>query len=166
MIFLDLFLIENMPEPGIKRKLKAILYDTAFRAASVCIDYKYPSPPILEESKNNGELRRYYSFRRILGFFFSIFGTTRFYLKICEKLANQKEETRWVGIPSDSGYLSRIYPREMMTRFADADFCGYKMKVPEDWDAYLKYEYGDYMQIPPPEKREVHSAYKIGFGNE
>ena len=163
MVFIDLFLLENVPAPGLKRKLKAAVYNTAFKAASVCLDYRYPSPPILEKSREDRELKKYYSFRRAAGLIFSLFGSMKFYLKICEMIADQKEVTDWVGIPSDSGYLDRIYPRELMTSFTDAEFCGYRMKVPQDYDAYLKAEYGDYMQIPPPEKREVHSAYKVDF---
>ena len=164
MIFVDLFLIENVPPPGLKRKLKAFLYNTAFKASSVCVDYRFPSPPILEKSASDPELRRYYSLRRFFGFFFSHLGGMRFYLKICEKLAAQEKESDWLGIPSDSGYLDRIYPRALFTSLSETEFCGYRMKVPGDWDAYLKNEYGDYMQIPPPDKREVHSAYKIDFG--
>ena len=163
MIFVDLFLIENVPAKGWKRKFKALAYNTAFRAASVCLDYKYPSPLILEKSRTERELKQYYSFRRFAGFFFSLFGSISFYLKICESLADQREETDWVGIPSDSGYLDRIYPRKLLTEFTEADFCGYKFKIPLDYDSYLKAEYGDYMQIPPPEKREIHSAYIINF---
>ena len=164
MIFVDVFLIENVPDPGLKRRLKAIVYDTAFKAASVCLDFRYPSPPIMEKCKTDRELKKYYSFRRRVGFFFSLFGSLRFYLKICESLANQKKETDWFGIPSDSGYLDRIYPRRLFTELTEIEFCGYPMKVPKDFDTYLRCEYGDYMQIPPPEKREVHSAYKIDFG--
>ena len=164
MIFVDLFLIENVPAQGWKRNLKALAYNTAFRAASVCLDYKYHSPPILEKSRTDRDLKQYYSFRRLVGFFFSLFGSIRFYLKVCESLADQKEETDWVGIPSDSGYLDRIYPRALLTEFTEADFCGYKFKIPQDYDSYLKAEYGDYMQIPPPERREIHSAYKVDFG--
>ena len=39
------------------------------------------------------------------------------------------------------------------------------MKIPQDFDTYLATDYGDYMQIPPPEKREIHSAYKISICN-
>ena len=163
MIFVDLFLLENLPKSGWKRKLKEIAYNVAFRASSVCLDYQYPSPPILQKSKVDRELRQYYSFRRFCGFFFSLFGNIRFYLKICESLAKSNEETDWVSMPSDTGYLGRVYPRRLFTSFTDAEFCGYMMKIPEDYDAYLSIDYGDYMQIPPPEKREVHSAYKISF---
>ena len=165
MIFIDLFLIENAPPPGLKRMLKATVYNTAFRASSVCVDYRYPSPPIMEKCRTDPELKRYYSFRRRLGFFFSLFGSFRFYLKICEALGGEKKETSWVNMPSDSGYLDRIYPRELLTHFTEAEFCGVSFKIPQDYDTYLKCEYGDYMQIPPPEKREVHSAYRIAFGD-
>ena len=164
MIFADLFLIENVPAPGLERKLKTIVYDIAFKAASVVVDYRYPSPPIVEKCRTDRELRRYYALRRFLGFCFSLFGSLRFYLKICEAIAKQKKETDWLGIPSDSGYADRIYPRELFTHLCEADFCGFRMKIPQDYDRYLRAEYGDYMQFPPPEKREVHSAYRISFG--
>ena len=163
MIFIDLFLLENLPSPGWRRKLKGIAYNIAFRASSVCLDYKYPSPPIMQKSKVNRELRRYYSFRRFCGFCFSLFGSSEFYLKICESLAESSEETELLSIPSVTGYLGRVYQRKWFSSYTYAEFCGYLMKVPEYYDEYLKYEYGEYMQIPPPEKREIHSAYKIEF---
>ena len=165
MLFIDLFLIENVPAPGWKRRMKGLVYDTAFKAASVCLDYRFPSPPIMEKCKTDRELRNYYSFRRLVGFLFSLFGGVRFYLKLCESLADQKEETAWLGIPSDGSYLGRIYPRELFMNPTEADFCGYRMKIPQDYDSYLREEYGDYMQIPPPENREIHSSYKIDFGD-
>ena len=164
MIFVDLFLIENVPPPGLKRKIRAVVYDTAFKAASVCVDYRWPSPPIMEKSKTNRVLKRFYSRRRFFGFFFSCLGGMRFYLKICDRLADLKKESSWVGIPSDSGYLSRIYPRHYFTSFVEKKFCDYQMKIPCEYDAYLTAEYGNYMQIPPPDKREFHSAFKIDFG--
>lgn len=163
MIFVDIFLLDNVPPPGLKRKLKAIAYDTAFKAASVCVDYRYPSPPILEKCKTDPELKRYYSLRRRFGFFFSIFGGMRFYIKICERLADQKQETDWIGLVDDGDYEARILPRKVFTELTEADFCGWRMKIPKDYDRYLRCEYGDYMKLPPPEKREVHSVYKIDF---
>ena len=163
MIFIDLFILENLPSPGLGRKLKEIVYNVAFRASSVCLDYKYPSPPILQKSKVDQELRKYYTFRRFCGFVFSLFGSCESYLKICNALAESNEETEWVSMPSDRGYLGRLYPRKLFMSFTNAEFCGYMMKIPQDFDTYLATDYGDYMQIPPPEKREVHSAYKIEF---
>lgn len=33
-----------------------------------------------------------------------------------------------------------------------------ELPIPTDWDKYLKDIYGDYMQLPPVEKRRVHTA--------
>lgn len=34
----------------------------------------------------------------------------------------------------------------------------------KDYDSFLRTLYGNYMQLPPPEQRIVHSNYKIDFG--
>ena len=163
MIFIDLFLIENVPAPGIGRKLVKLAYETAFKAASLCVDYRYPSPPIMEKCRTDPELKKYYRTRRLLGFFPATLGGMSFYLKICEKLADRKKKSGWLGIPGDGNYTEAIYPAGIYTETATAEFCGYQMKIPKDYDTYLRQLYGDYMQIPPPEKQEYHSAYKFSL---
>ena len=163
MMFIDLFIIENVPSPGLTRKIKSVLYDIAFKASSVCVDYKYPSPIIEDESKNNKELNAYYSSRKRLGALFSHLGGMKFYLSICERIANQKKRTGWYGVPSAISYSREVFPCELFEEIGTAEFCGYEVKIPQNYDAYLKNLYGNYMEVPPPEKREVHSAYKIIF---
>lgn len=161
MVFIDLFLIENVPGPGFKRKCLSNIYNFAFKGASVALDYLYPSPVILEKSRSNTDIRRYYSFRRFLGFFFATFGGIRFYLRICDRIANQTTETGWKGIPSGISYEREIFPSEVFDDLIDVEFCGHMMKCPKNYDLYLNNLYGDYMTIPPKEKREVHVAYRI-----
>ena len=80
-------------------------------------------------------------------------------------MARQKKKTGWLGTPSDGDLSVAVFPAEVLTELTTAMFCGYEMKIPKDYDTYLRTIYGDYMQIPPPEKREYHSAYKISFGD-
>lgn len=47
----------------------------------------------------------------------------------------------------------------------EIQFEGKKFFAPNDYDAYLKNLYGDYMQIPPEDKRETHLA-EITFLDE
>lgn len=41
---------------------------------------------------------------------------------------------------------------------SELEFEGLKVQVPHDYDAYLHVFYGDYMQIPSPDKRVTHSC--------
>ena len=59
--------------------------------------------------------------------------------------------------------LLNTFFKEWGFDFIKVDFCGYRFKAPANYDHYLKNLYGDYMEIPPLEKRELHVAYKITF---
>lgn len=56
--------------------------------------------------------------------------------------------------------------KEWLREFADYEFEGKTLQGPKNYHDYLTYMYGDYMQLPPPEKREQHSPFsEIDFGN-
>lgn len=163
MVFIDLFLIENVPVPGIKRKCLSIIYDLSYKGSSVALDYLFPSPVIVAKCNTNKELRRYYTIRRFVGFFFARFGGIKFYLRICELIANQAKETGWKGIPSGISYEREIFPTSLFDDLTEIDFCDYTFKCPRDYDTYLRNLYGDYMIIPDAHNREIHAAYLIDF---
>lgn len=48
-------------------------------------------------------------------------------------------------------------PKEWFTDLAEYDFEGLKLYGTRDYDTILKYIYGDYMQLPPEDKRDPHS---------
>lgn len=54
------------------------------------------------------------------------------------------------------GHLKRWYAES-----AEYDFEGHKLYGVKDYDAFLKYVYGDYMALPPVEKRKVHPASNV-----
>lgn len=56
-------------------------------------------------------------------------------------------------------------PKSWFTERAEYDFEGAKLFSSRDYDAALKYNYGDYMVLPPDDKREPHapvSEYSFG----
>lgn len=161
MLFLDIFIIENIPNAKIIRKFKEFIYDFAYKGASVCVDYMYPSPVIEEEMQKNAELKKYYEFRRRLGRLFAYVGGEKFWLKVCEKMVVGKKKTNYLGVPSAISYGREIFPKEVLTEWTIGNFCGYEVKIPVHYEEYLTNLYGDYMQIPPVDKRETHVAYKI-----
>lgn len=47
----------------------------------------------------------------------------------------------------------------------DIAFDGLTLRAPHNYDAYLKTEYGDYMQLPPEEDRYTHAPLILDFGD-
>ena len=161
MMFIDIFIIENIPKSGIYRNLISFVYNISFKGSSFCLDYLYPSPVIEEKMKTNKELSKYYKFRRMIGFFFSHIGGIKFYLTLLNKLASKFDETGWKGVPSAISYEREVFQDEVFTDISKGTFCGVEVNIPTHFDTYLKNLYGDYVKLPPLEQREIHGVYKI-----
>lgn len=161
MIYIDLFIIENVPKCHFMRKLKGKIYDFAYLASSLCADYRYPSPAIEEVCLENKELAMYYHMRRSLGKLFDHIGGMKFYLKLDEKLAKQDKVTGIVAVPSGIRYEREVFEYRVFDETIEMKFCNIDFKIPKFYDAYLTNLYGDYMKIPPADKREVHGAYRF-----
>ena len=50
--------------------------------------------------------------------------------------------------------------------YENVEFAGHEFMAMKQKHAYLEYKYGDYMQLPPPEKRHWHPAAVIKFPDE
>ena len=56
-------------------------------------------------------------------------------------------------------------PKEWVTERAEFDFEGHRFYGTKDYDGILKYTYGDYMTLPPEDKREPHGPVSyLDFG--
>ena len=61
--------------------------------------------------------------------------------------------TGLVGITMSRDNPFDTYPSDFFEVYTDVDFEGHKFKAISQYDAWLKICYGDYMQLPPIEKR-------------
>ncbi len=57
-------------------------------------------------------------------------------------------------------------PAQYYEEYEDVEFKGHLFRAMKQRHSYLKYKYGDYMQLPPPEKRHWHPASVIEFPPE
>lgn len=57
---------------------------------------------------------------------------------------------------SGPGYMKKKYPKEAFDSAVYMPFEGYSMPIPVGYDAYLTEAFGDYMTLPPEEKRVAH----------
>lgn len=79
------------------------------------------------------------------------------YNNISTKYINAFEVTM-----SNRAYISKneLYPLRKMK------FEHLMVNMPNQYDVYLRRLFGDYMQVPPPEKRVNHCPYILDFGDE
>lgn len=80
----------------------------------------------------------------------------RFFLKITEKLAMGGHNDEMVGYMASMGVNHFYFPKRWCDRTCVVEFEGNKYPAFEQYDEYLKYQYGDYMQLPPEDKRISH----------
>jgi len=90
------------------------------------------------------------------------FGLKMIIIQLIWKVANLflKKDTYYSHLLSNNGYgimhrNENVFPLKPIT-FEGETFLG-----PANPDGYLKEQYGDYMQLPPVEKRQRHAAFYI-----
>ena len=66
----------------------------------------------------------------------------------------------YVGCPSWTAGCYQ-YKKEWFAEKSELEFEGHLFPVPAGYDAFLTFMYGDYMQLPPEEKRVPYHEYKI-----
>ena len=86
-----------------------------------------------------------------------------FIIKRNLKNNNSKYVASYAGV---YGVEKEIIPREWFDEYIDIEFENNKFSSMKLWDPYLKNHYGDYMKLPPAEKRIPHHfllKYKNDF---
>lgn len=82
----------------------------------------------------------------------------------CFKMCGN-DRSRYVTIPAGrKQFFGEMYRRDATEATSKVPFAGRAYRLTDDYDNYLRIMYGDYMQIPPPEKRERHIIYELDFG--
>lgn len=76
-------------------------------------------------------------------------------LHVLWALLNLKPKNR-LGYEKHFNVYGNSYSKDMVFPLKDISFEGHTFKAPADTDKYLTSIYGDYMIIPPSEKRRIH----------
>lgn len=77
-----------------------------------------------------------------------------------ERAAKQKSfcDSSYVGIPNWN-WIKLVYKREWYEEFVKVPFEDSEFYISKHYDDILRAEYGDYMKLPPTEKRVYHHGY-------
>lgn len=75
---------------------------------------------------------------------------------------NTKSTNRYVGIPMwSTAKTPEQFEKAWFDKRVLLEFENHEFYVPENWDELLAYIYGDYMKLPPVEKRVPYHEYRI-----
>ena len=82
-----------------------------------------------------------------------------------ENLANKYnyDESDYVYATGGAYGKKDIFPKELFKYNERVEFEKNYFCAPQDYDAYLKHLYGNYMQLPPIEKRVSNHSYEAKY---
>ena len=163
MIGIDIFIIENVPNNRLVRICKGFICNMLeFISGQVSLVENR-----CEETDRafEGALKKTYRIKLLIGYLFSFRKASKWFETLDRAARHSDEKSRDCSIVTGrKHYFGEIAPRDVYFPAEYAEFCGKRVKVFHDEDAYLKLMYGDYMEVPPIEKRERHFLSEIDFG--
>lgn len=157
MIFVDVFPFDKIPNSHLQRFIHSV----------PCYYYKK-----LAWLKFNPDILNFFSGTKHAVFSFLYKCSEHFekeeIIQRFEKYTNQfnnKNTKTYASICGAYGYFKEIIPVSFFESYIELPFEDTTFMAMAHYDDYLRQVFGDYMQLPPEEKRRVHSMVKLDFGD-
>ncbi|MCD8182116.1 MAG: LicD family protein [Bacteroides sp.] len=161
-VYIDIFPLDNVSAYRIARLIKGFIADIiAFWSVSV-LYYQYQNELFRNYMSGNKKAFRRYKFRLFIGKIGHLLGKHGKWAYHYDKLVSSKKNNGYLGIPTGrKHYKGEILRASVYLPPSKAMFENIEVFVPNDVDAYLKNLYGNYMELPPIEKRERHFVVSV-----
>ena len=161
-IFIDIFIIENIPANPVIRNVKGIFCNALeFLASQVSLmeHYEEGSKKLLEIEGGGVAV-----IRKMAGTVFGFVSSGAWYIGI-DKAIRWNRETGYMGFPTGRRhYLGEIFEKDVIMPPRYIGFCGIQVPVFNRVEEYLENLFGkDYMQEPPADQREKHFFVELDF---
>ena len=164
-IFIDIFPIDYAPENNIHRKLKALMSDGLQFICTCTLMSQYPNKNLKLFYGQDKDANKRYKMRLLIGKVFSVVSHRR-WVYWFDKLNKKSKPSKLMTVPTGrKHYLPETLPASVFTPTVECEFEGVKSYTPNGYHQYLTNLYGDYMQVPPEDKRERHFVVDIKFYN-
>ncbi len=165
-IGIDLFPLENIPDNKLSRCIFGFR-NNLLQYIGVCVKlYERRECPVTKLLCSTKEGKKSLKRRFLLGKIFSYMNYKEWYKK-CDKIAQKYKNRNTKDVTCPTGrchFFGEILQIGSILPPAECTFEGEPAKIYGDYDTYLSALYGDYMQVPAPEKREKHFIVEIDFG--
>ena len=82
----------------------------------------------------------------------------KFFLKLSDRIAKCGKSNEYVGYMCSMGISKYYFNKQWCSETIMVDFEGKQYPAFKQYDEYLNYQYGNYMQLPPEDKRISHQV--------
>ena len=155
-LYIDIFAIDAAPKSPIFRSIKGLI-SNGLEFCCILTEYaKYSNPQLREYMKQDKQLWHRYQLKRLLGKIIGIIPRHKWLWWFDRFAASDKETTYWTIPTGRKYYTGEAMPMKTFVPIIDGTFENIKVHLPANCDAYLSNLYGNYMTIPPVDKRERH----------
>lgn len=156
-IFLDIFLIENVPENVFIRKVKGLWCSFLMFASTQAFWYEHRCEYLKTYMCQTRTGKKSYRSRMAIGRICSLISSCKWFNAV-DKAVQYHGKTNLVGMPTGrKHYFGEIHPRDVLLPVSYGSFCNIDVPLPGNTDVYLRKLYGEkYMELPPVDKREKH----------
>ena len=158
-IYIDITPIDYAPDAFISQRLKGILVDAVRFISYSVYWYQYPSTS-LKEFMIHSEGKIYYKIRMVIGRIFCFWKSEKWFAKFDRVVRGRKSQHVTVGAGRKK-YCGELFEKNEFYPLRKARFEDTYIYIFHRVDNYLKRMYGNYMDIPPVEKREKHLCLKF-----
>lgn len=160
-IYIDIFPLDNSNE---YKNIFKTIREFLIVAISIMIYEKLHIKPVRPRKTLAGDL--YFNLFHIIAIPFSIKKLQLFQKKLMT-FCNKKKAIYYLNYGSNYNLLKQTIPVEKYEPAVKLEFEGKLYSAPNDYDYILNRIYGDYMTLPPIEKRtSLHLPNIIVFGDE
>lgn len=162
-IFIDVFPMDYAPNNHFLRKIKGALSDFLQAVCSCVLYTEYPSKRYKEFMMKTEDGKKRYRQRMFLGHLFGVI-PHRKWVWWFDQLNAKSKKSNYLTVPTGRNhYVGETQLVDVFIPLQKGVFEGVKVNLPSNYDAYLTALYGNYMEVPPVEKRERHFVYKYSL---
>lgn len=165
-IKIDIFIIENVPKNLLVRYMKGFKC-SLFMYVANCVDiYESKGNALFKHLLASKQGRNLLKKRMLVGHIFSFFSYKK-WCDIIDRVCQYRKSTGLVGIATGrKHYFGEIFHESTFLPITKGEFEGLEVELPNKTDEYLSNLFGNYMEIPPENKREKHLIEDICFDAE
>lgn len=159
-IFLDIFILDNIPDNIFWKRVKGIFCNITEFIAGQVFFYENCDEVVKEYYSIAGKSNYYV--RIIVGFLFSFQRASHWFNLVDKIVRHKNNNSKYCGVLTGRNhYFGECFERNKIFPASYGTFEGLKVPLIHDTDSWLTKLYGNYMLVPPPEKRERHFIREI-----